>query len=271
MRNSSRRKLTLITILKLLGVKSISEFKYNMSDKKIKYNLRVKSFAFRLRVQHIIYFISTCKLDKDLNYSYPVYLSGPYSRDLSKDYFSISEKEFNNAKSITLNSKLKNFIEYLNQKDNLWLEIASTLKSFIDYNGYRGNKTIERVMELKHDILKANNKGYDYVKKIFEEIKNEVENMCGANDKKKSKCVSVVLTPKEYKLVSKQAEDMGTSISELFHTAWVNYYGMKTKKEKEPKAKNKKRKFSSEDIMYIMELAFREFLKEKMKNIKNYE
>jgi len=269
MYNLSRRKLKLITILKLLGVKSISEFKYGMSDKKIKYNLRIKSFGFRLRVQHIIYFISTCKLDKDLNYSYPIYLSGPYTRDLSKDYSSISEEEFNNAKSITLNSKLKEFIEYLNQKDNLWLEIASTLKSFIDYNGYRGNRAIERVMELKHDILKSNNKGYEYVKEVFEEIKNEeVKNMCGSNDKKKSRCVSVVLTPREYKLVSKQAEDMGTTISELFHTAWVNYYGLKVKKEPKAKSKgkNKKRKFNDKEILYVMESALKEFLKEKMKN-----
>ena len=89
--------------------------------------------------------------------------------------------------------------------------------------------------------------------------------MCGSNDKSKNRCVSVVLTPEEYKLIKKQAEDMKTSVSDLLHTAWVKYYGIKVKKE--PKTKSKKRKFSSDDMMlYIMESALKEFLKEKIKN-----
>ena len=81
--------------------------------------------------------------------------------------------------------------------------------------------------------------------------------MCESNDKSKNRCVSVVLTPEEYKLIKKQAKDMKTSVPDLLHTAWVNYYGLKgtTKGKKEPKtkSKSKKRKYSDEDMLYIME------------------
>jgi len=77
--------------------------------------------------------------------------------------------------------------------------------------------------------------------------------MCESNDKSKNRCVSVVLTPEEYKLIKKQAEDTETSVSDLLHTAWINYYGIKVKKEPKTKSKSKKRKYSDEDMLYIME------------------
>jgi len=160
------KKLKLISILKLIGIKSISEIKgaeyVGMDD---------KSFELRLRVQKIMFFLSKTKLDRDLDYLYSIYLRGPYSPALAKDYFSITDNEFNHTENVVdMEPKLKEFVEYLSKKDNLWLEIASTLKSLIDDGGYNNEEAIDRVMELKDSILKAKNKDYSYVKKVFEEM-----------------------------------------------------------------------------------------------------
>ena len=168
------RKLKLISILKLMGIKSISEVKEIDNTKNVEYG-KNKPFELRLRIQKVVFFISHGKLDKDLNYSYPIYIRGPYSEDLSKDYFSISEEEFNNAKKVALEPKVKRLIKYLNKKDNLWLEIASTLYTLIDFGDYEEDEAMDRIMELKHDILEAKNKDYSYVKKVNEELEKMLE------------------------------------------------------------------------------------------------
>jgi len=161
------RKKKLINILKLMGITSISQIKESENPEEDD-----KSFERRLRIQKIMYFIVSKKLDSDLNYSYSVYLRGPYSPDLSKDYFSISENEFENTEDVLgENSSLKLWIKQLNEKDSLWLEIASTLRSFMNA-GYDEEKAIERVTEFKEEILNAEKKDHTYVEKVLKEIKD---------------------------------------------------------------------------------------------------
>jgi len=165
MENVKKKKL--INILKLIGIKSISDIKESENTEEDD-----KSFERRLRIQKIMYFIISKKLDSDLNYSYSVYLRGPYSPDLSKDYFSISEDEFRNTEDVLgENSLLRPWIEQLNEKDSLWLEIASTLRSFMNA-GYDEEKAIERVIEFKEEILNAEKKDHTYVEKVLKEMKD---------------------------------------------------------------------------------------------------
>jgi len=164
------KKLKLISILKLMGIKSISEIKGSEDPTEDH-----KSFELRLRIQKIMFFLNRNNLDGDLNYSYSIYLRGPYSPDLAKDYFTITEDEFNEAKNLFDNeSLLKRTIEFLNKKDLLWLEVASTLRYLID-GGYEKDEAIDRVMELKDYILKENNKDYNYVKGVLEEMEENNE------------------------------------------------------------------------------------------------
>jgi len=163
MENVKKKKL--INILKLMGITSISQIKESENPEEDD-----KSFESRLRIQKIMYFIVSKKLDSDLNYSYSVYLRGPYSPDLSKDYFSISDEEFRNTEDVLgENSSLKSWIKQLNEKDSLWLEIASTLKMLKDSN-WPDKKAIDRVIEMKHNILKQKNKDPSYVRQVFKEM-----------------------------------------------------------------------------------------------------
>jgi len=163
MENLKKKKL--ISILKLIGIKSISQIKESENPEEDD-----KSFERRLRIQKIMYFIVSKKLDSDLNYSYSVYLRGPYSPDLSKDYFSISENEFENTKNVLdENPKLEALVEFLNKEDSLWLEIASTLKMLKDSN-WTDKEAIDRVIEMKHNILNQKNKDPGYVRQVFKEM-----------------------------------------------------------------------------------------------------
>jgi uncharacterized protein YwgA len=162
------RKKKLINILKLIGIKSISDIKESENTEEDD-----KSFERRLRIQKIMCFIISKKLDRDLNYLYSLYLRGPYSPDLSKDYFSISEDEFENTEDVLgENSLLKPWIEQLNKKDPLWLEIASTLKMLKDSH-YNDEEAVDRVIEMKHNILNQKNKDPSYVKLVLQEM-NEI-------------------------------------------------------------------------------------------------
>ena len=159
------RKKKLINVLKLMGITSISQIKESENPEEDD-----KSFERRLRIQKIMYFIVSKKLDSDLNYSYSVYLRGPYSPDLSKDYFSISENEFKNTEDVLdENSPLRSWIKQLNKKDSLWLEIASTLKMLKDSN-WTDKEAIDRVIEMKHNILNQKNKDPDYVRQVFKDM-----------------------------------------------------------------------------------------------------
>jgi len=158
-------KKKLISILKLIGITSISQIKESENPEEDD-----KSFELRLRIQKIMYFIVSEKLDSDLNYSYSVYLRGPYSPDLSKDYFNISDEEFRTTEDVLgENSQLRTRIEQLNEKDTLWLEIASTLKMLKDSN-WPDKKAIDRVIEMKHNILNQKNKDPSYVRRVFKEM-----------------------------------------------------------------------------------------------------
>jgi len=163
MENVKKKKL--INILKLMGITSISQIKESENPEEDD-----ESFEYRLRIQKIMYFIVSKKLDSDLNYSYSVYLRGPYSPDLSKDYFSISENEFENTEDVLgENSSLKSWIKQLNEKDSLWLEIASTLKMLKDSN-WTDKEAIDRVIEMKHNILNQKNKDSSYVRRVLKEM-----------------------------------------------------------------------------------------------------
>ena len=153
--------------MKFIGIKSISDIKNPEEDD--------KSFEQRLRIQKIMFFVVNTKADTDLNYPYTVYLRGPYSPELSKDYSSISEDEYNNSKNITEEDRLSllhilDLLQALKDKETIWLEIASVIRSLIDYN-WNIEDAIERTIEMKENILKRYNKDPGYVKQVWQEMK----------------------------------------------------------------------------------------------------
>jgi len=163
------RRKKLIYIMKFIGIKSISDIKESQNPEEDD-----KSFELRMRIQKIMFFVVNSKADPDLNYSYPIYLRGPYSTELSKDYFSVSEKEYNDIKNTDgkdiLSLHILDLLQALKDKETIWLEIASVIKSLIDYN-WNIEDAIERTIEMKENILKRYNKDPGYVKQVWQEMK----------------------------------------------------------------------------------------------------
>ncbi|MEM3192306.1 MAG: hypothetical protein QXV17_07100 [Candidatus Micrarchaeaceae archaeon] len=58
----------------------------------------------------------------------------------------------------------------LNEKDPVWIEIASTIIMMHDPED-SWSKAVERVKDFKSDVLSLSNKDISYVDKVFEEMK----------------------------------------------------------------------------------------------------
>ena len=86
-------------------------------------------FETRFRIQKLVYLSSHFGLNH--GYHYNIYRYGPYSRSLADDYYTIGENpqdfeaEFNEP--LPANFDYESFLRAVNDKDNNWLEIATTL------------------------------------------------------------------------------------------------------------------------------------------------
>ena len=155
----NKRKLA--KLLKTLG--------YNPGDVRdglegIAYN----KFDKRLKIQKIVFILES--KTKVFDYEFSLYLRGPYSPGLAKDYYNITDSDL---ASIT-NDKIldENVIKLalsLNEKDPIWTEIASTIIMMHDPKD-DWSKTIERVKDFKSDVLRSSNKDTSYVDKVFKEM-----------------------------------------------------------------------------------------------------
>jgi uncharacterized protein YwgA len=84
------------------------------------------SFNERLKVQKAVFLLKYLKVEPFSNYGFSLYLHGPYSPELAKDYYDLTKVR---PKSVSLNpetlSRLKRFVS----KDDRWLEVASSILS----------------------------------------------------------------------------------------------------------------------------------------------
>ncbi len=124
------------------------------------------NFDTRLRLQKIVYLLNTKY--KIFTYNFSLYLRGPYSPSLSKDYFSINEKVSIKGKISLGIIKLS---KKLNSKASIWLEIAATIKMMYIENP---KNAIDRTVDFKGDILNSNDKDQSYVNEVYNEL-NDME------------------------------------------------------------------------------------------------
>lgn len=81
-------------------------------------------FVNRLRIQKYVYLAKYCGLD--LGYSYTMYRYGPYSPDLTAAYYSLVDFNYQ-AKDLPVTFNAQEFVSLVSNKDENWLEIATTL------------------------------------------------------------------------------------------------------------------------------------------------
>ena len=155
-------KRELIKLLKYLKI-DFKDLKPDWDGTSYNYN-----FDNRLRIQKIVYIIS--EATKQIRYNYTLYLRGPYSKSLAKDYFNISSEEWNENYGLP-DSTILGVVDFLNQKDNLWLEIGSTFIMMCSAgNGIK--LSIERTYDFKADVLNESRKDIAYVKEVVADLKN---------------------------------------------------------------------------------------------------
>ena len=81
-------------------------------------------FVNRLRMQKYVYLAKYYGLD--LGYSYTMYRYGPYSPDLTSAYYNLAESDYT-IQDLPTTFKAPEFVNLVGDKDENWLEIATTL------------------------------------------------------------------------------------------------------------------------------------------------
>jgi len=135
----------------------------------------VDRFEHRLMLQKYVY-IAGRVFRLPLNYSYNMYLRGPYSPDLAEDYYKLPESHEaytgDYRKDLT-GFNCEKFLDLIEEKDAEWLEVGATILSV--YNRYRGRyfgyELAGRVLSTSCDIKSSIESAK--ISDVFEYLKNE--------------------------------------------------------------------------------------------------
>jgi uncharacterized protein YwgA len=84
------------------------------------------SFNERLKVQKAVFLLKHLGVAPFTEYSFGLYLHGPYSTDLAKDYYHLSKAR---VIPVKLDSNNKKVLNWFTEKDDAWLEVASSILS----------------------------------------------------------------------------------------------------------------------------------------------
>ena len=86
-------------------------------------------FATRFKIQKYVFIAQ--QLGLDTNYEYSRYRYGPYSPELTREYYRLGEKPalYDAESAGTLSERFRpaEFLETVRGRDNQWLEVATTL------------------------------------------------------------------------------------------------------------------------------------------------
>lgn len=124
----------------------------------------------RLKLQKYVYLAQTC-LNNDFGYEFSIYNNGPYSPELTNDYY---EKIDSNKMSTELNTRnlnhdngfTKKFLSLFKDKEPEWLVIASTL---VDSKNYfeDDREILNKVYAMKSEYSRG------YIDDVWIELKNK--------------------------------------------------------------------------------------------------
>jgi len=151
--NSTELTHFLALILDRIGIKDF---------KKIREDINI-----RKKIQKAIYILKLPKFDFDLGHGYNLYIAGPYSPDLSTDYYSIADKA-------------EHYHEYV-QKTHFISEIESKLDEFNktfddDYLLLESTATIHFLYSKSFAYIPGEIERKEKVVDFFIQIKPEYEN-----------------------------------------------------------------------------------------------
>jgi len=91
------------------------------------FKFKVNIFNNRLKLQKYVFLAR--RYGFDLGYSYNLYIHGPYSPDLAKDYYALSESPIEHNGTPLPDAR---FIKLIKRKSEWWLELAATVAMVFD-------------------------------------------------------------------------------------------------------------------------------------------
>lgn len=113
------------------------------------FRFNVDSFLSRLRLQKYVFIAEAYGID--LDWGYNMYIRGPYSPPLARDYYQLSEEHTFAELPIP-----DEFISLIMNKNERWLELAATLIAVKRKNhGISDDEAIEQVLSIKSGTSKV--------------------------------------------------------------------------------------------------------------------
>jgi len=126
-----------------------------------------EGFINRLKIQKCVYLAKYYGLD--LGYRYNMYIYGPYSADLSNEYYRVIDdiivkKDYNNKEVEEMEGfDAKRFLVDIKNKDANWLELATTAINLSHV--FKGEELLEVLYEMK---------GHRFPKEFIDKVYNEI-------------------------------------------------------------------------------------------------
>lgn len=117
-------------------------------------------FENRLKLQKYVYLAKSFGLN--LGYHYNIHLYGPYSRQLTKDYYNLNPVDTSSA-CPPRKLQHEDFMSSIGDKEPKWLEIAATI---IYEKNIDENFTLERLYLMKCDHLPA------FIDSVYADLKD---------------------------------------------------------------------------------------------------
>jgi len=146
MKNKVERKVELEAFIEFL--KDRCGFKFD-----------VNSFDHRIKLQKYVFIAKF--LGWEHGYSYNIYLKGPYSPDLTKDYYTLSGDstsfEYGRYSDYLPELNMERFISVIDGKDTSWLEVATTMLSLYKrYHNTLGSEELKKYLLERTGSIKSN-------------------------------------------------------------------------------------------------------------------
>lgn len=114
----------------------------------------VSSFNSRLRVQKYVFIARFFGLD--LGYNFSLYIRGPYSPDLARDYYRIDVGAV--EPWVPRGFRSKEFLDLVGGRDERWLELASTIL-LVSEETRNLDRIVEIVCEIKPSFSRVEVEG----------------------------------------------------------------------------------------------------------------
>jgi uncharacterized protein YwgA len=128
----------------------------------------VNRFDHRIRLQKYVFIANF--LGWDHNYPYNIYIRGPYSHELAKDYYNLQSVSVRDETGLAEFDK-ESFAFIIDGKNIQWLEVATTMLSLYSNNKDRikGRKISSFLIERTKDIKSEYDKD-EFIENVFNDL-----------------------------------------------------------------------------------------------------